>query len=71
MSPFVALLRLCKGWAMGMSKVLTSWIETLLRHRTVQVELYGDKVEREVVKGNPQGGILSLFCGTASLTTCC
>ena len=53
---FVAALR-----GLGMSKILTSWIETLLRHRTVQVELYGDKVEREVVKGNPQGGILSPF----------
>ena len=42
------------------SKVLTSWIENLLRHRTVQVELYGDKIKREVVKENPQGGILSL-----------
>ena len=37
-----------------MSKVLTSWVETLLSHRTVQVEIYGDKVKREVVKGNPQ-----------------
>ena len=53
---FVAALR-----GLGMSKILTSWIETLLRHRTVQVELYGDKVKREVVKGNPQGGILSPF----------
>ena len=44
-----------------MYKVLTSWIENLRRHRTVQVELYGDKVKREVVKGNPQGGILSPF----------
>ena len=44
-----------------MSKILTSWIETLLRHRTVQVELYGDKVKREVVKRNPQRGILSPF----------
>ena len=49
-----------RAW-LGMSKILTSWIETLLRHRTVQVELYGDKVKREVVKGNPQGGILSPF----------
>ena len=38
-----------------MSKIFTSWIETLLRHRTVQVELCGDKVKREVVKRNPQG----------------
>ena len=53
---FVAALR-----GLGMSKVLTSWIETLLIHRTVQVELYGDNVKREVVKGNPQGGILSPF----------
>ena len=45
----------------GMSKVLTSWMENLQRHHTVQVELYGDKVKREVVKGNPQGGILSPF----------
>ena len=44
-----------------MSKIFTSWIETLLRHRTVQVELYGDKVKREAVKGNPQGGILYPF----------
>ena len=33
----------------------------LLRHRTVQVELFGDKVKREVMKRNPQGGILSPF----------
>ena len=33
----------------------------MLRHRTVQVELYGDKVRKEVVKGNPKGGTLSLF----------
>ena len=46
---------------LGMSKILTSWIETLLRHSTVQVELYGYKIKREVVKGNPQGGILSPF----------
>ena len=44
-----------------MSKIFTSWIETLPRHRTVQVELCGDKVKREVVKRNPQGGILSSF----------
>ena len=46
---------------LGMSEILTSWIENLLRHRTVQVELYGDKVKTEVMKGNPQGGILSPF----------
>ena len=46
---------------LGMSDVLTSWIENLLRHRTVQVELYGDKVKREIVKGNPQDGILFPF----------
>ena len=46
---------------LGMSEILTSWIENLLRHRTVQVELYGDKGKREVMKGNPQGGILSPF----------
>ena len=53
---FVAALQ-----ELGMSKILTSWIETLLRHCTVQVELYGDKVKKEVVKGNPQSGILSPF----------
>ena len=53
---FVAALR-----GLGMSKIFTSWIETLLRHRAFQVELCGDKVKREVVKRNPQGGILSLF----------
>ena len=44
-----------------MSKIFTSLLETPLRHRTVQVELCGDKVKREVVKRNPQGGILSSF----------
>ena len=69
---FIAALR-----GLGMSKTLTSWIETLtacLRHCTVQVELYGDKVKREVEKENLQGGTLSphkvvscpLFCGTVS-----
>ena len=53
---FVAVLQ-----GLGMSKIRTSWIEALLRHRTVHVELYGDKVKREVVKGNPQSGILSPF----------
>ena len=53
---FVAALR-----GLGMSEVLTSWIENLLRHRTVQVELYGDKVKREIVKGKPQDGILPPF----------
>ena len=54
---FVAALR-----GLGMSKIIISWIETTpLRHRTVQVELYVDKVKREVVKGNPKNGILSPF----------
>ena len=46
---------------LGMSKIFTSRIENLLRLRTVQVELHGDKVRKEVVKGNPQEGILSPF----------
>ena len=44
-----------------MSKILTPWIENLPRHRSVQVELYGDIIKREVVKVNPQGGILFPF----------
>ena len=43
------------------SPFLVHWLENLLRHRTVQVELNGEKIKREVVKGNPQGGILSPF----------
>ena len=43
------------------SSFLVHWIENLLRHRTVQVELNGEKIKREVGKGNPQGGILSPF----------
>ena len=46
---------------LGMSEILTSWIENLLRHRTVQIELHGVKAKREVMKGNPQGGILLPF----------
>ena len=40
---------------------LVRWIENLLRHHPVQVELNGENVKREVVQGNPQGGILSPF----------
>ena len=58
---FVAALQ-----GLGISKVPTSWIEKLLKHRTVQVELYDDKLKREVVKGNPQGGILSPFLWNVS-----
>ena len=43
------------------SLFLVHWIENLLRHRTIQVELNGEKINREVVKRNPQGGILSPF----------
>ena len=43
------------------SPFLVHWIENLLRHRTVQVELNGEKIKREVVKGNPQGSILFPF----------
>ena len=44
-----------------MSPFLVHWIENLLRHRTVQVELNGEKIKRKEVKGNPQGRILSPF----------
>ena len=40
---FVAALQV-----LGMSKIFTSWIENLLRHRTVQVELYGDKANQYI-----------------------
>ena len=43
------------------SSFLAHWIENLLKHRTVQVKLNGEKIKREVVKGNPQGGTLSPF----------
>ena len=43
------------------SHLLVHWIENLLRHRTVQVKLNGEKIKTEVVKGNPQEGILSPF----------
>ena len=45
---FVKALR-----GLGMCEILISWIENLLRHRSVQVELERDKVKREVMKGNP------------------
>ena len=35
------------------SLFLVPWIDNLLRHRTVQVELNGERIKREVVKGNP------------------
>ena len=37
-----------------MSKIFTSWIETLLRHRTVQVELCGDKVKKEPLNSSEE-----------------
>ena len=46
---------------LGVSSFLVHWIENLLGLRTVQVELNGKKLKREVVKGNPQDGILSPF----------
>jgi len=46
---------------------IIQWIDQLVRHRTVQVEQSGARVKREVMKGNPQGGILSLCYGTVSL----
>ena len=58
---FVAALR-----GLGMSQIFTSWIENLLRYRTVQVELYGDKVKREVVKGTHEVVSCPFFCETVS-----
>ena len=43
------------------SPFLVHWIKNLLRHRMDQVELNGEKIKREVVKRNSQGGILSPF----------
>ena len=56
----------CSGIAdalreLKVSTFLDRWIENLLKHRTVQVELNGEKIKRDVVKGNPQGDILSPF----------
>ena len=38
---------------------LIRWIDFMIRHGKVQVELCGATVERVIRKGNPQGGILS------------
>ena len=43
------------------SPFLVRWIENLLRHCTVQVELNGEKIKREVARGSPQSGILNPF----------
>ena len=56
----------CKGNAdalqeLEVSPFLVRWIENLLRHRTVQVELNDEKIKRKVVKRNPEGGILFPF----------
>ena len=47
--------------SLGVPGVLRHWIENMLVDRVIQVELAGDTVEREITKGNPQGGILSPF----------
>ena len=41
------------------SSFFVHWIENLLRHRIIQVELNGEI--KKVVKGNPKGGISSQF----------
>ena len=46
------------------SHLLVHWIENLWRHRTVQVELNGEKIKREVVKGIPKEVFCPLFYGT-------
>ena len=51
---FHSFVAVCKGWAC--LRFSPSWVENLRRHRTVQVELYGDKAKREVMKRNPQDG---------------
>ena len=43
------------------SPFLVHWIENSLRHRTVQVELNGEKVKREVVNGIPEVVFRPLF----------
>ena len=43
------------------SPFLVHWIENLLRHRTVLVELNGEKIKREVLKGNPKVIFCPLF----------
>ena len=40
-----------------------------MRHRAVRTELNGEMVERKVVKGDPQGGILSLFLWNCALNS--
>ena len=44
-----------------MPAVLTKWIENMLMHCAIEVEVYGKKVKREMIKGNPEEGILSPF----------
>ena len=46
---------------LNVSSVLIIWIENMMQYRTVQVELQGETVKWEVVKGKPQGGISSPF----------
>ena len=56
---FDAIIRSLHG--LQISTVLINWIENLLTYRMVHAELYSTKTKREIVKGNPQGGILSPF----------
>ena len=43
------------------SLFLVHWIENLLRHPIVQEKRNSENIKKVVVKGNPQGGILSPF----------
>ena len=46
---------------LGVPSFITEWINDMLRHRKIEVKLQNVKIKREVMKGNPQGGLLSPF----------
>ena len=41
-----------------------NWIMSMIKSRSATVELHGNKKTISIVRGCPQGGILSLFFGT-------
>ncbi len=45
-------------------------IVNMLKCRNIHLIYQGESVEARVVKGCPQGGVLSLCCGVWSLTAC-
>lgn len=47
------------SYSRGIESTLCRWIEAMLKGRTVSITMFGETVRAKVMKGCPQGGVLS------------